>query len=128
MWAAVCLGAVSLPYLLTPDPRGYGTHEQFFLYGCLFRKLTTLPCPFCGLTTSFAYIVRGDLPDAFRCHPAGPVLYVLLAGGAAYSLIWAVSGWNPLRGRLDPLNQPRAIVAIVILIWIPALVVRLALH
>ena len=75
VWLGLCVGSVLLPVFLTPDPRGYGTHEQFFLYGCLFRKLTTLPCPMCGLTTSFAHLVRGQLAEAFRCHPAGPLLY-----------------------------------------------------
>lgn len=128
LWLALCAGAISLPALVTPDPRGYGTHEQFLLYGCIFPRLTTLPCPFCGLTTSFAHLTRGNLAEAFRCHPLGPVLYVLLAAGALYSLVWAMSGWNPLRGRLDPLTHPRVIVIIVILIWIPALIARFVLQ
>jgi hypothetical protein len=128
VWATVCAVALLLPVLLTPDPRGYGTHEQFFLHGCIFRRLTTLPCPFCGLTTSFAHIVRGNLADAVRCHPAGPVLYVLLILGALYSLMWGISGWNPLRGSLDWLTRPRWMVIIIILIWIPALISRFLLQ
>jgi hypothetical protein len=124
VWLGLCAGSVLLPVFLTPDTRGYGTHEQFFLYGCLFRKLTTLPCPMCGLTTSFAHLVRGELAEAFRCHPAGPLLYPCFCAAGLYALVWAITGWNPLRGRLDFLTHPRAIPFILVALWIPALIVR----
>src|SRR5438132_6029980 len=35
------------------------THMQLGLPPCNFRILTGLPCPSCGMTTSFALLVRG---------------------------------------------------------------------
>ena len=67
--------------LLTPEAGGYGTHEQLFLLPCLFRWLTGLPCPFCGMTTAFALMADGRVVAAFNIHILGP---------AAYLATWAV--------------------------------------
>jgi len=79
--AAVALLAVvvilALARLLHPDPRGYGTHEHLFLPPCMFLKITHLPCPFCGMTTGFAHMVRGEVADATRSNPGAPLLFVL---------------------------------------------------
>ncbi len=39
---------------------------------CPLRTLTGVPCPLCGMTTSVAATVRGDLVEAFTANPAGP--------------------------------------------------------
>jgi hypothetical protein len=57
---------------LQPDPRGYGTHEQLGRPPCAILRLTGRPCPACGLTTSFAWFVRGELARSWRANPAGP--------------------------------------------------------
>ena len=38
-------------------------------------------CPGCGLLRSTAAALQGDLPLAVACHPAGPVVAVLLLAG-----------------------------------------------
>lgn len=43
-----------------PDPRGFGTHQQFGLPPCSFRQILGIPCPSCGGTTSVAHFVRGQ--------------------------------------------------------------------
>lgn len=63
---------------LTPDAKGYGTHQQLGFPSCQFRELTGVNCPQCGMTTSFAYLVRGQAGDAWRVNPCGPLLAVLL--------------------------------------------------
>ena len=79
--AAVALLAVlmvlGLARLLPPDPRGYGTHEHLLLPPCLFLKLTHIPCPFCGMTTGFAHMARGEVADAARSNPGAPLLFAL---------------------------------------------------
>ena len=64
---------------LTPSPTGVGTHEQLGLPACMFLKLTGIPCPSCGLTTSVAHAVRFEFAAAFAAQPFG----VLVAGIAA---------------------------------------------
>jgi len=45
---------------------------------CPFRRLTGLPCPGCGLTRSFVYLVHGWWRDALLANPFGPVLVALV--------------------------------------------------
>jgi hypothetical protein len=99
--AALALGLLVLlaaAALLRPDPRGLGTHQQFGLPPCTFRFLFGRRCPSCGMTTSWACLVRGELLDAFRANVGGTLLAALalvgvpwLAGSAARGrwLVWA---------------------------------------
>jgi uncharacterized protein DUF2752 len=64
---------------------------------CPFYYLTGHPCPFCGGTRSFAYMWHGDIADAVRLYPLGPVLFagaILATVGLA---VGVVSGrtWTP---------------------------------
>jgi hypothetical protein len=71
LWLALAsgaLGVLALARLLSPDPRGYGTHLQLGLPACGFLALTGLPCPACGLTTCFAHLARGQLALAVRAN------------------------------------------------------------
>lgn len=62
---------LSVARWLQPSPNGYGTHQQLGLPPCLFFKLTGIPCPSCGLTTSFAHTVRFHFYEAFLTQPFG---------------------------------------------------------
>jgi hypothetical protein len=68
-----------------------GTHQQLGLPPCTFKTLTKLPCPSCGMTSSFALFVRGDLWNAARANVVG-------AGMALIGLVmvpWCVvSAWR----------------------------------
>ena len=50
---------------------------------CPFYYVTGHPCPFCGGTRSFAYMWRGDVSDAVRLYPLGPLLFAGTIFGAA---------------------------------------------
>jgi hypothetical protein len=56
---------------------GFGTHEQMGLPPCLFFKLTGIPCPNCGLTTSFAHAARLHVYQAFTTQPFGLMAFCL---------------------------------------------------
>lgn len=62
---------------VVPSPTGLGTHEQLGLPPCGFLLLAGLPCPACGLTTSFAHMARLDLGAALHAHPVGPLMFAL---------------------------------------------------
>ncbi len=64
--------------VLNPDPAGMGTHQQLGLPPCAFLRVTGMVCPQCGLTTSFALLVRGRTGEALRANPAGPALALML--------------------------------------------------
>ncbi|THI96806.1 DUF2752 domain-containing protein [Nocardioides sp.] len=45
---------------------------------CPFRRLTGLPCPGCGLTRSWVYLVHGWWRESFLAHPFGPLAVALV--------------------------------------------------
>lgn len=70
---------------------------------CPFYLITGHPCPFCGGTRSFAYMWRGDVADAVRLYPLGPVLFAGTFAGVAGLAAGLVTSrtWTP---RLTPLQ------------------------
>lgn len=77
--AAGLVGLLGVARWLEPDPRGHGTHTQLGLGPCAFAALTGRPCPACGMTTSFAWLVRGRLGRSWRASPAGCLIALLVA-------------------------------------------------
>lgn len=71
---------------LTPHPDGFGTHRALGLPKCLFLEWTGLPCPGCGLTTSFTLLLHGQWREAFAAHALGPLLYAAFGVAAVFSL------------------------------------------
>jgi hypothetical protein len=78
---------------LEPSPTGLGTHMQLGLPACHFLRVTGRPCPTCGMTTAFAWFVRGRLDQAWRANPAG----CLLAPACLALIPWLLAG--AARGR-----------------------------
>jgi len=79
-WLIALGGAIAMLVVarsVEPSPTGIGTHEQLGLPPCLFFKLTGLPCPSCGLTTSFAHAARLHFYDALVTQPFGLGVFFL---------------------------------------------------
>jgi hypothetical protein len=49
--------------------------------------LIDLPCPFCGLTTGSAWMVRGEIRQAFRSNILAPALGIGLVVSTVYILV-----------------------------------------
>ncbi len=104
---------------LEPDPRGHGTHEQIGLGPCAFLATTGRPCPSCGMTTSFAWFVRGRPDRSWGANPAG----ALIAPTCLASIPWLLAA--SIRGRPAPFRSPEqplvvvsvALVALTLLSW-----------
>jgi hypothetical protein len=122
-------GVLGVACLLEPDPRGYGTHTQLGLPPCAFSVLTGNRCPACGMTTSFAWFVRGRFDRSWRANPVGS----LLAPTCAVMIPWLLAGaaWGrPIGFR--SLEQPLiglvvATVALSLLSWTIRLILGRAL-
>jgi uncharacterized protein DUF2752 len=56
------------------EPRRMGTHMQLGLPDCNFKVITTVPCPSCGMTTSFAYVMHADFWNSLQANFAGTAL------------------------------------------------------
>ena len=97
---------------LTSDARGYGTHCQLWLPPCTLKTLTGIPCPFCGMTTSFAFIAHGRIREGAATQPVGALLFAttILVGlallGIAFRTIFV--------GRFEKL----AVVGYVLMGWL----------
>ncbi len=101
--AAVCLSVLVLAALLKPSPEGFGTHtgHPLRLSSCGWLERTGIPCPACGMTTSFAWFVRGNVAASLYVQPMGCLLallatcsiwgcgYIALTGRPIYRLLWA---------------------------------------
>ncbi|MBL8860977.1 MAG: DUF2752 domain-containing protein [Planctomycetes bacterium] len=86
--ALAALGALlALGFVVEPDPRGFGTHEQLGFAPCRFLLLTGVPCPGCGVTTSVAHAARGDLAASLASQPFGLVVLLLAPAAAVYALV-----------------------------------------
>ncbi len=85
--AAGCLAVLVVASGLTPSRGGTATHLQLGMQPCGFLVRTGLPCPACGMTTSFAWFSTGNVAASFYVQPMGMVL-AALAGvcvwGAGY--------------------------------------------
>ena len=64
------------PYHPDGTPLRLETHRQLGLPPCTFYEVTGLPCPSCGMTTSFALLMHGDLGNSLRANAVGTLLAV----------------------------------------------------
>src|ERR1700743_937593 len=76
-----CLSVLCIARILTPSPEGVATHTEMHLEPCYFLIHTGIPCPSCGMTTSFSWFTRGNLAASFYIQPMGCVLAILCAAG-----------------------------------------------
>jgi hypothetical protein len=114
------------PYEPDGRPRAMGTHKQLGLPECNFVRLTGLPCPSCGMTTSFALLMHGDLGNSLRANPVGTLLAVCLLAAIPWSVAGAVRGrWLWIR-TLEPVLLKGVIVLTTLAVarWVVMLAMR----
>ena len=68
---------IGLARWLEPDPSGVGTHLQLGLSECFVLERMGLPCPMCGMTTTFSLMAHFDPITAILNQPFGVVLFLL---------------------------------------------------
>jgi Protein of unknown function (DUF2752) len=60
--------------------------RKIWLPSCPLRMLIDLPCPFCGLTTGSAWMMRGEIRQAFRSNILTPALGIGVLVATVYIL------------------------------------------
>jgi hypothetical protein len=80
------------PYDADGMPRRFGTHRQLGMPTCTFLAFTKMPCPSCGMTTSFSLLFHGDIGNSLRVNFAGTLMAALFAVAIPWSLASAVMG------------------------------------
>jgi hypothetical protein len=77
-WFFVFVVATQLdPYTEDGQPLRMGTHKKLGLPECNFKLLVGVPCPSCGMTTSFTLLAHGDVWNSLQANFAGTVLATL---------------------------------------------------
>jgi hypothetical protein len=92
-WASLGLGTLLGIAFFLVEP---GTAPSL----CVFRRVTNLPCPGCGMTRAVGFLLHGELLKSIRMHPFAPVLSLEAA------LVWIIAGMRVHRGA--PLRLPSA--------------------
>lgn len=112
-FALGCLTVLIIARMLQPDPRGLSTHTALGLDPCYFLAHTGIPCPTCGMTTSFSWFARGNLIASFYIQPMGCVLAVLCAAGFWIGLYIAVTG-RPSHRLLRRFNGLQVVIVLLV--------------
>jgi hypothetical protein len=109
------------PYDADGRPLRMATHRQLGLPPCTFYALTGLPCPSCGMTTSFALLVRGDVRNSLAANAVGTLLAVFCLALVPWALACA------LRGRLFGVRSLDGALTWFVLVLLALLVGRWAI-
>lgn len=78
------------PYDEMGRPYTMATHQQLGLPECTFKHVTGMPCPSCGMSTSFSFLVRGDVWNSLRANAVGTLLAALCMAILPWSLACAI--------------------------------------
>jgi hypothetical protein len=92
---------LGLSLWLQPDTSGVGTHQQLGLSECVFLVWTGLPCPMCGMTTTFSHMAHLEWGAATLNQPFGVVLFALtvfVAVLGAQELLFPKGKWRVVLG------------------------------
>lgn len=84
--------------------------------GCLFRKLTDLECPGCGMTRATHALLHGNFVEAFQFNPVGIILFPIAMLALGIELLGWVRG-KPLPFQIKSGRWGATIVAVVVIGW-----------
>ncbi|MCG3136673.1 MAG: hypothetical protein HJJLKODD_00508 [Phycisphaerae bacterium] len=127
-WLLGGLTILGVAGYLNPRPEGLGTHEQLGLPPCSMVIYWGIPCPTCGMTTAFAYTVRGQWVSAFMAQPCGWLLCVAVMMGVVLAMLALFTGvyWRINWYRLAPLRVALVVIVLLLGAWGFRIVVYLA--
>lgn len=121
--AIVAIGAASVLGLaawLEPSEAGLGTHEQLNMPSCGWITLMDLPCPTCGMTTSFAHAADGRFLASFVAQPLG-FLLAIATTMALFVAVYVVFTGSRVAGQFTRLwvrGSGWALTAIIVAAWV----------
>jgi hypothetical protein len=124
--ALACLVVLATAAYLPPSHAGVATHRQLGLPECSLLQRTGLPCPSCGMTTSFSWFVRGNLAASLYVQPMGALLAFLTCCGVSAGFYVALTA-RPVY-RLLALVPARYLFVPLLSIGLLAWVWKIAIH
>ena len=97
-----------------------GALPAYTVSSCVFRRLSGVPCPACGLTRSFFAMAMGQWHEAFVMHPLGPFLALECAAIWGVWGAWA-AGWRPpfKQERIERWSERLIVInaALFVVVW-----------
>ncbi len=109
---------LGVAFSLQPSEQGFGTHEQLGLQPCGFVLMSEkymdykIPCPSCGMTTSWSFASKGRFLSSIVTQPMGFFLFCCAVVWAVWGLACALFGVRFL-GWIDRLPAtPSALTVI----------------
>jgi phosphatidylserine synthase len=131
-WIVVFCVAIFMinPYNEEGEAERAGVHQQLGLPECNFKTLVGVPCPSCGMTTSFTLLVRADVWNSMRANFAGTALATFGLLFIPWALISAFCGRFVLIRSIELVIFRLAIVFLIVLFgrWIFVLIWELLLN
>lgn len=110
------------PYDAAGRPLRMASHRQLGLPPCTFYSVTGgIPCPSCGMTTSFALLMHGDLWGSLQANAVGTLLALFCLTLIPWGLVCGVWGRSYFIASLE-----RALTVIV-LVFIVLMLLRWAI-
>jgi hypothetical protein len=94
------------PFDENGEPLRQASHRSIGLPACNFQVWTGMPCPSCGMTTSFAHLVRGNVWYSLRANWVGTGLALFCAA----LVPWCIA--SAFRGRYYWIRSLEAPIAI----------------
>lgn len=111
--AAISIGAAFVVYPpIDGDPTRVMIAGTMFGGECGMKTALGVPCPQCGMTRSWVYLVRGRILEAFTFNAAGALLLLWIAGGGIVGAVRLVTG------KERALNLPWAVLFGWAMFWI----------
>ena len=83
--------------------------------GCPWKTVTTIDCPFCGMTRATLAMGGGDFGTALDLHPLAPL--VLVGHLVLLGIVVAGRSEALLKGR-----RPLYVLAVIVVIWVLRLI------
>jgi hypothetical protein len=121
-----CIAIWCAAAYLKPAVAGIGTHQQLGMAPCSLITMTGYPCPTCGMTTAFAWAIRGKFLASFAAQPVGFLLAILTAITAVQAVYVLSRGkmWTLNWYRTTPFRLAAFSVAVVLGGWIYKVIVH----
>jgi hypothetical protein len=104
MLAILGLGLIAMLVIaavLSPNPAGMGTHQQLGLPPCSSVMIFGVRCPACGMTTSWAHLMHGQVIESASANTGGLLLALFAIAAGPWMLASGIRGqwWI---GALEP--------------------------
>lgn len=84
---------------------GFPTPSAWLPIPCLFKTLTTVPCPTCGMTRAWEALARADWGPAFRLSPPLTTAYAAAVAFLPYAMGALAGLWPRLAVQTSPASS-----------------------